>query len=142
MKKILVAVLCTLFLAGCASEPKEERSFDTPNTEVKEVDNTIKAESATIAQKVLEKQYGLANFKVNMTDSDYKVYQMPDDKNADTGEVYMNLYSTMGTFEFQDKNYSFTMLHSMKDESSYAVLYFETNYDDSLTIDTPLESDK
>ncbi|UDM78898.1 putative periplasmic lipoprotein [Vagococcus fluvialis] len=142
MKKILVAVLCTLFLAGCASEPKEERSFDTPNTEVKEVDNTVKAESATIAQKVLENQYKLANFKINMTDSDYKVYQMPDDKNADTGEVYMNLYSTMGTFEFQDKNYSFMMLHSMKDESSYAVVHFETNYDDSLTIEIPLESDK
>ncbi len=142
MKKILVVVLCTLFLAGCASEPKEERSFDTPNTEVKEVDNTVKAESATIAQKVLENQYKLANFKINMTDSDYKVYQMPDDKNADTGEVYMNLYSAIGTFEYQDKNHPFTMLYTMKNESDYAVLYFQTNYDDSLTIDTPLESDK
>ena len=125
MKKILVAVLCALFLVGCASEPKEERSFDTPNTEVKEVDNTVKAESATIAQKVLENQYKLANFKINMTDSDYKVYQMPDDKNADTGEVYMNLYSAIGTFEYQDKNHPFTMLYTMKNESDYAVLYFQ-----------------
>ncbi|MFW3577750.1 hypothetical protein ACN9KL_04850 [Vagococcus fluvialis] len=142
MKKILVAVLCTLFLAGCASEPKEERSFDTPNTEVKEVGNDVKAETATIAQKVLENQYKLANFKINMTDSDYKVYQMPDDKNADTGEVYMNLYSAIGTFEYQDKNHPFTMLYTMKNESDYAVLYFQTNYDDSLTIEIPLESDK
>lgn len=142
MKKGLVVVFFLLFLTGCGSEQKEERSFDTPNTEVREVGTDVKSESSVIAQKVLEKQYGLANFKVNMTDKDYKVFQMADDKNAETGEVYMNLYSTLGTFEFQDKNYPFTMLHSMKNESDYAVLYFQTNYDDNLTIDTPLESDK
>lgn len=142
MKKGLFVVFFLLFLTGCGSEPKEERSFDTPNTEVKETNNYIRAEASVIADKVLKERYKIDNYKIHATDESFKVMQMPDDKNANSGEVYMNLYSVIGNFTYQDKIYDFTMLYSMKNESDYSVPYFYTNLDDSKTINTPLESEK
>src|SRR5699024_5675344 len=111
MKKMLVVVLSLFFLTACTSSV-EERVFNEPNSEVKEPHPLVTGEASVIAGKVLEQKFKLANFEVNFTDDTFKVFQMPDDKNAKTGEVYLNLYNVIGTFTYQDKIYDFTMLYS------------------------------
>ena len=141
MKKLLIASLCFLFLTGCTSSV-EERVFNEPNSEVKEPHPLVTGEASVIAGKVLEQKFNLANFEVKVTDNTCKVFHMPDDKNAQTGEVYLNLYNVLGTFTYQDKIYDFTMLYSMKNKSDYSVVYFSTPYDESIIIDTKLESEQ
>lgn len=141
MKKLLIASLCFLFLTGCTSSI-EERSFNVPNTEAKEPHRDAYAEAPLIVEKVLEKRFKLANFEVNAPDDTFKVFQMPDDKNAETGEIYMDLHSAIGNFTYQDKIYDFNLLYSMKEDLRYSVIYFSTTFDESLTIDIPLESEQ
>lgn len=147
MKKIGMALLVatSIFILGaCGSSDstKESKDYSKTNSTVKKTNDDDKATASVIVEKVLEERYKIDNFKVNFTDDSFKVYQMPDDKNAETGEEYKNLYNTIGNFTYQDKKYEFTMLYSLKNASDYSVIYFQTPMDESNTIDTPLESDK
>lgn len=148
MKKVVlgIALLTSLTLVGCSSgdsnQSESSRDYTQSNTQVKETGNEEKSEASIIVEKVLKDHYKIDNFKVNFMDKDFKVNQMPDDKNSDTGEVYKNLYNVIGTFTYQDKKYEFDALYSLKNEKDFSVIHFYTKFDETKTIDIPLESDK
>ncbi|MFZ8765677.1 hypothetical protein [Enterococcus diestrammenae] len=135
MKKFgmsLLVLSSILVLGACGSS--EESAENT--------ENDSKATAGVIAEKVLKEHYGLSDAKVDVTDDDFKVNQMPDDENADDGTEYKNVYSTIGDFENKGESYSFDMTYSLKDDDSFSVIYFYTPFDDSKTIDTPLKSEQ
>lgn len=122
------------------AETKEVKNYSETNSSVKEVDNDQVAEFATIAKKHIKQIYSIDNFKMDL--KSIKVYQFPDDKNSETGEVYKNVINGTGEFTWQDKVYSYTLIYSNKDTKNYSVLYLYSNLDSNKGIDTPLESDK
>lgn len=135
MKKFGMALLVlssVLVLGACGSS--EESAENT--------ENDSKATAGVIAEKVLKEHYGLSDAKVDVTDDDFKVNQMPDDENADDGTVYKNVYGVIGNFENEDEDYTFDMTYSLKDDDSFSVVYFYTPFDDTKTINTPLKSEQ
>ncbi|WP_071131541.1 hypothetical protein [Enterococcus timonensis] len=144
MKKFLVLGLLVFSLTACsnAGETAESKNYDEENTEAKETDDTENSRATAIVENVLEEHYMIDDFEVNFTNDSFKVIQMPDDKNAETGEEYKNLYSAIGDYTYQEKTYQFVALYSLKDESDYSVLYFYTPLDEEKSISVPLESEK
>lgn len=144
MKKFLVLGLLVFSLTACsnAGETAESKNYDEVNTEVKETDDTENSRATAIVENVLKEHYMIDDFEVNFTNDSFKVIQMPDDKNAETGEEYKNLYSAIGDYTYQEKTYQFVALYSLKDESDYSVLYFYTPLDEEKSISVPLESEK
>lgn len=119
----------------------EKNDYDKKNSEVIEAKDE-KSRASVIAEKSIKKLYSIDNFKINFTDSSFKVFQMPDDKNIETGQEYKNIYSVIGDYTWQDKLYKFSMLYSMSDEDNYTVLSLTSNIDNAISIDIPIESDK
>ncbi|WP_375178772.1 hypothetical protein [Enterococcus rotai] len=142
MKKIITVLVMLFILVGCGNSTEKERDFNQTNTEVKEGSNEEIAELSVISENQIKKLYGIDNIKINYTTKDFKVFRMPDDKNAETGEVYKNVYSGIGDFTWQDKIYHFSILYSMVDDSKYNVLSLTSQYDTDKIINVPLESDK
>ncbi len=144
MKKIklsLVSVLLIIFLGACSTPEKEEtKDYNSTNSTIQETGNSEKAEFAAIAEKHIKESYSIDNYKVDL--KSIKVNRFPDDKNAETGEVYKNILNGIGDFTWQDQQYNFSLIYSKKDETNYSVLYLYSNLDPNKGIDTPLESDK
>ncbi|WP_315307334.1 hypothetical protein [Enterococcus devriesei] len=136
-----VSVLLFLILGACSTSEKEEpKNYESTNSTIKETDTDQKAEFATIAEKHIKEVYSIDNFKIDL--KSIKVNQFPDDKNAETGEIYKNILNGIGDFTWQDKQYNFSLIYSKKDDTNYSVLYLHSNLDSTKGIDTPLESDK
>lgn len=141
IKLAVASVLLVIFLGACSTPEKEEtKDYSSTNSTIQETDNSEKAEFAAIAEKHIKESYSIDNYKVDL--KSIKVNQFPDDKNAETGEVYKNIYNGNGEFTWQDKVYNFTLIYSKKDDTNYSVLYLYSNLDTNKGIDTPLESDK
>ena len=137
----VVSVLLVFFLGACSTPEKEEtKDYSSTNSTIQETDTNQKAEFATIAEKHIKEIYSIDNFKIDI--KSIKVNQFPDDKNAETGEVYKNIFNGIGDFTWQGKQYNFTLIYSKKDATNYSILYLYSNLDPNKGIDTPLESDK
>lgn len=141
VKVVFVGMLALLFLAGCgSSEEKEEKNYESTNSSIKGVDTNQTAEFATIAEKHIKEIYGIDDLKMDL--QSIKVTQFPDDKNAETGEEYKNVFNGTGDFTWNNQTYNFSLIYSKKDATNYTVLYLYSNLDTNKGIDTPLESDQ
>lgn len=140
---LLIFVIAMPFLFGekSSKDQSEKQDYSESNTKVIEAKDE-KSRASVIAETKIKKIYNIDNFKVNYTDSSFKVFRMPDDKNSETGEVYKNVYSAKGNFTWQDKTYDFYLLYSMSSADNYTVLSLTSNIDNNIKIDVPLESDK
>lgn len=136
----VVSILSVILLGACStSENKSKTDYSSTNSSIKETDTAQKAEFATIAEKHIKEIYAVDNIKMDLRS--ISVTQFPDDKNAETGEVYKNVFNGIGDFTWQDKKYNFSLIYSKKDDTNYTVLYLHSNLDSNKGIDTPLESD-
>ncbi|MDK4352452.1 hypothetical protein M4I17_08520 [Enterococcus thailandicus] len=141
VKVVFVGMLALLFLTACgSSEEKEEKNYASTNSSIKEVDTNQTAEFATIAEKHIKEIYGINDLKMDL--QSIKVTQFPDDKNAETGEEYKNVFNGTGDFTWNNQEYNFSLIYSKKDATNYTVLYLYSNLDTNKGIDTPLESDQ
>ncbi|GMC10434.1 hypothetical protein K5E_25730 [Enterococcus thailandicus] len=141
VKVVFVGMLALLFLTACgSSEEKEEKNYESTNSSIKEVDTNQTAEFATIAEKHIKEIYGIDDLKMDL--QSIKVTQFPDDKNAETGEEYKNVFNGTGDFTWNNQEYNFSLIYSKKDATNYIVLYLYSNLDTNKGIDTPLESDQ
>lgn len=137
----VVSILSVFLLCACSSSENESKTnYSSTNSSIKEIDTNQKAEFATIAEKHIKEIYAVNNIKMDL--KSINVTQFPDDTNAETGEVYKNVFNGVGDFTWQDKQYNFSLIYSKKDDTNYTVLYLHSNLDSAKGIDTPLESDK
>lgn len=105
----IIGSLAATVMGGCGSstaETKESKNYSETNSTIKEVDSDQTAEFATIAEKHIKEIYSIDNLKMDL--KSIKVTQFPDDKNAETGEEYKNIYNGIGDFTWQDKKYNFS----------------------------------
>ncbi|EMF0283857.1 hypothetical protein KGD00_000274 [Enterococcus hirae] len=139
----IIGLLSITIMGGCGSstaETKESKNYSETNSTIKEVGSDQTAEFATIAEKHIKEIYSIDNLKMDL--KSIKVTQFPDDKNAETGEEYKNVYNGTGDFTWQDKKYNFSLIYSKKDATNYTVLYLYSNLDTNKGVDTPLVSDQ
>lgn len=140
---ILVVAIALPFIFGDSSPKEETKKHDYTESNSKVIEaKDEKSRASVIAEKQIKELYSIDNFKVNYTDSSFKVFRMPDDKNSETGQEYKNLYSVIGNFTWQDTQYHFSMLYSMTDEDNYTVISLTSNFNNDVSIDIPIESDK
>ncbi|MEJ4918872.1 hypothetical protein SKA40_14805, partial [Enterococcus faecium] len=112
----IIGLLAVTVMGGCGlstAETKESKNYSETNSTIKEVDSDQTAEFATIAEKHIKEIYSIDNLKMDL--KSIKVTQFPDDKNAETGEEYKNVYNGTGDFTWQDKKYNFSLIYSKKD---------------------------
>ncbi|MBS7578329.1 hypothetical protein HOY36_12320 [Enterococcus sp. MMGLQ5-2] len=141
-------VISIVLLGACSSKSESKSTNDSSydynqtNSEVKEANNSQKAEFIVLAKKEIKKLYQIDNFEIDDSSDNLKVNIMPDDKSQDGSETYKNVFSGISNFTYQDKIYSFDFIYSKTDENHYKVLYLYSNYDANNKISVPLDSDK